>query len=133
MAAGSQYYDGTSECEIDGKWERHIQGTEIITGLHYVPCDVIISAADMTGSFTIVAEGSIQVTAARIILGPAFTDDLLLFSNAASNNAIKIAGEGSTFDGYVFTPHGSAMLAGANHDVRCGMLADEIAINGCGH
>ena len=29
MAAGSQYYDGTSECEIDGTWERHIQGAEI--------------------------------------------------------------------------------------------------------
>ena len=133
FAARSQYFDGTAECALDGTWERHIHATEIITGLHYAPCDVIISAADITGSFTIVAEGTIQVTAARMTLGPAFTDDLLFFSNAETDQAILIAGKSSAFDGYVFAPRGSAMLAGANHDVRCGILADEIAISGNGH
>jgi VCBS repeat-containing protein len=133
LAAGSQYYDGTAECELDGTWERHVSGTEIITGLYYVPCDVIISAADITGLFTIVAEGSIQVTAARMTFGPAFTDDLLLFSNSETNNAILIAGDDSSFDGFVYAPLGSVMLTGANHYLRCGILADEIAINGSGH
>jgi len=133
LAAGVQYYDGTTECELYGTWKRDVHGTEIITGLHYVPCDVIISAADTTGSFTIVSEGSIQVTAARVTLGPAFTDDLLLFSNAGTNNAILIAGEDSAFDGFVYTPLGSAMLAGANHYMRCGILANEIAVTGWGH
>ena len=132
-AAGAQYHDGTAECELNGKWERHVHGSEIISGLHYAPCDVIISAADISGSFTIVAEGSIQVTAARITLGPAFTDDLLLFSNAGTKKAIQIAGEDSSFDGFVYAPLGSMMLAGANHELRCGILADEIDIRGNGH
>ncbi|MDH3294493.1 MAG: tandem-95 repeat protein, partial [Acidimicrobiia bacterium] len=133
VAAGSDYHDGTAECESNGTWERHEHATEILTGLHYAPCDVIISAADITGAFTLVSEGTIQVTAARITLGPAFTDDLLLFSNAAGQESILIAGEDSGFDGFVFAPHGSVMLTGANHHVRCGILANEIAVRGFGH
>ena len=132
-AAGQDYHDATAECELKGKWKRHGHGTEILTGLHYVPCDVVISGADITGAVTIVAEGTIRLSGARATLGPAFTDDLGLFSNAATSKAIQITAEGSALDGYVFAPHGGAKVAGANHTLRCGVLANEIAVKGSGH
>ena len=133
QAAGPLYFDGTAECAVDGTWERHGHGTEIVTGLHYAPCNVVISSAEITGSITLVAEGTITVTGARLALGPAFADDLLLYSNAQGNNAIKIAGNGSALDGFVYSPRGDANLTGSGHVLRCGILADRIAIKGSTH
>ncbi len=133
VAAGQEYFDATSECELEGKWKRHGSGVEIPSGLHYVPCDVVISGADITGSFTIVAEGTIRVAGAGATMGPGFAGDLLFFSNAARGNAIWIAGEGSTFDGFLYAPRGTSTLAGASHDLRCGMVANKVALKGSGH
>ncbi|MDX2379117.1 MAG: cadherin-like domain-containing protein, partial [Acidimicrobiia bacterium] len=132
-AAGALFYDGTAECDGDGKWDRHSRGTEIVTGLHYVPCDVTISAAEITGSFTLVAEGMISITGSRLALGPAFVDDLLLFTNSDAKDAIKIAGSRSDFDGVIFAPLGSATIAGSEHDLRCPVLANQISIKGSTH
>jgi PKD repeat protein len=132
-AAGEQYYDGTTECAADGKWELHVHGTEIPTGLHYVPCDVVISASAITGSFTLVAEGTIKVAGSSLSLGPAFVDGLLLFSNSGDDNAISIDGAKSTFDGLLVAPLGGATLAGSDHRLRCAILAQEIAVKGSKH
>ncbi len=133
VAAGQEYFDATAECELKGKWKRHGNGTEIPSGLHYVPCDVVISGSDITGSFTIVAEGTIRISGARATMGPGFSDDLLFFSNAATGKAIWIAGADSAFDGFVYAPRGSATLTGARHDVRCGIFANKVALKGSGH
>ena len=133
QAAGADYIDGTAECASNGTWGWHSNKAQIPTGLYYVPCDVVISGARITGSFTLVTEGTIDISASSLELGPAFTDDLLLFSNSTADHALKIAGSGSTFDGLLYTPGGGTMLTGSKHDVRCTILADTIDIKGSKH
>jgi hypothetical protein len=133
VTAGAQYHDGTAECGLEGVWSQHRMGTEIATGLHYVPCDVVISAAEISGQLTLVAEGTIQITGSRLQLGPAFADDLLLFTGSDAPDALRIEGGQSDFDGIVYAPSGQATVAGSGHHLRCPVIAETLTVKGSKH
>jgi len=59
LAAGANYYDLTSECRREDKWDVDVQNTELANGLYWVPCEVVFSASNLSGEISVVSTESI--------------------------------------------------------------------------
>ncbi len=133
-AAGADYVDHSAECGAPGQPAvLHLRRDELSRGLHYAPCDVVLTDALSHQPTTIVADGKIKVTGSTSELGPAYVDGLQLFSDSTSKNAIKIAGNWADVDGVVYAPRGQVTVAGEGHEFRCAVVASRVAIKGAKH
>jgi hypothetical protein len=103
----------------------------VLEGLYYVTGDAKLSASTITGSFTIVAEGAIDVSGSSIRATP-FADGLLLFANKreAGASVIKLAGSNGELRGVIYGPGGTVELSGSDNTLAGVILGDALKLNG---
>ncbi len=130
LAAGDNYFDESTTCNQNGKWERDVQGTELEPGLYWVPCDVVFNASNLTGQITIVSTGKIEVSGSDQSELMAFTDGVLFFTQYSGDDAIKLSGSSSTMVGFMLAPQGRIETSGSDLNLTCGLLAEQIKLNG---
>lgn len=121
QAEGKYYY-------INGKFSGPESEAEL-NGLYYVTEDVKLSKSDISGTYTIVAEGKIDISGSNQ-KGVSYIDNLLFFSNEADKDAIKFSGSGNTFEGYFYAPNGEIKESGSNNIVTGGFLGAEVELAG---
>lgn len=126
LNAGSAYHAIPATSCKNGKWS--VTAAAVPSGVVYVPCAVSITGS---GRITaqVVAEGSISVTGASLIIGPD-TGAPALISAATGDNAVHIAGAGSQIRGAIQARNGQVALTGAAIVLRCGVTAHSIALTG---
>ncbi len=114
---------------ITGDFDVSEPGT--LNGLYYVTGDVKLSASDLQGTVTIVAEGTIDVSGSSHRLR-AFVNGLLLFSakDDAGAEVIKLAGSNSRLRGVIYGPRGTVELSGSNSTITGIILGDALTVNG---
>lgn len=103
----------------------------VLDGLYYVSGDAKLSASTISGSFTIVAEGAIDVSGSELRAAP-FADGLLLLSGKREVGAavIKLAGSNSSMRGAIAGPGGTVELSGSNSTIAGLVLGDALKLNG---
>lgn len=103
----------------------------VLSGLYYVTGDAKLSASNISGSFTVVAEGAIDVSGSQLRATP-YADGLLLFANKREPGAsvIKLAGSDSDLRGVIYGPGGTVELSGSNSSMAGLILGDALKLNG---
>lgn len=103
----------------------------VLNGLYYVTGEAKLSASAISGSFTIVAEGAIDVSGSELRATP-FSNGLLLLSNQRERGAavIKLAGSNSDLRGVIAGPGGTVELSGSNSRISGLVLGDALKLNG---
>jgi hypothetical protein len=118
--------------QISGDLVIDTQGA-VLDGLYYVTGDVYLSASDLSGTFTIVAEGLIDVSGSDQADFTPYEDGLLFFSNRtdpSSSPVIKMAGSNNTMRGIVYAPGGMIELSGSVNTFRGSIIGDAVKLNG---
>jgi hypothetical protein len=116
-----------------GNWREQGAGFVVQEGLHFVDGNVHLSGAGLRGTVTIVATGNIELTGAGNMV-TAYSDGLLFFANAGGNNAVKIAGAGTTWRGVIYAPNGEIATHGAGLGTLHGSLIGRaVTITGSGN
>ncbi len=102
-----------------------------LNGIYYVTGNAKLAASDITGTFTIVAEGMIDVSGSNLDAGP-YADGLLLFSNKNEPGAatIKLAGSNSDLRGVIYGVGGLVELSGSNNFYAGGIMGDTLTLSG---
>jgi subtilisin family serine protease len=114
---------------IDGDLD--VSEPRVLDGLYYVRGTAKLSANALRGSFTIVAEGMIDVSGSGHDLRP-YADGLLLFSGKQEVGAslIKVSGSNSALHGAITAPGGTVELSGSANSFRGVVLGNAIRLNG---
>lgn len=128
-AVGAKYFDGTGECTKKGKWQRSGANFPLPAGVYFVPCDVQMSGASLSGNATIVSTGTIQLSGASANFSPYF-EGLQFGTLRQGGDGLKIASSSSIVAGLVYSPYASVELSGARGDYRCALVGDRIRISG---
>lgn len=102
-----------------------------LNGLYYVTGNAKLSASELRGAVTVVAEGEIDVSGSLQQLGP-YSGGLLLFSNKNAPGAavIKLAGGDSVLQGVIYAPGGMVELSGSKNRVAGLILGDTLKLSG---
>jgi thermitase len=102
-----------------------------LDGLFYVTGNAKLSASQLRGAATVVAEGEIDVSGSLQQLGP-YSGGLLLFSNKSAPGAavIKLAGSDSALQGVIYGPGGMVELSGGKNRVAGLILGDTLKLSG---
>ena len=104
-----------------------VSGSDVVLdGLYYVEGDAKLSGRNISGVFTIIAEGKMDVSGSEHNCS-AYSGNLLFFSN---DTKIKIAGCKSYFGGIVYTPKGEIEISGAKNTIDGGLFADTVKLSG---
>jgi hypothetical protein len=110
---------------VDGKF--HVSGSDVaLDGLYFVTDEVKLSGSNISGVFTIVAEGKIDISGSELNCN-AYSSDLLFFSN---NTKIKIAGSKSFFGGIIYIPKGEIDISGSTNTINGGLTGDTVKLSG---
>jgi hypothetical protein len=158
-AAGAQYFvcgvadpDGIGDqaaiapgCDqASGKMDRSVQGVELQTGLYYITGEVNLSASNLEATITIVAGRQLKVSGSvqggRTVFSP-YIGDLLFASQwddsgagtantALAEDAVKIEGSLSFFEGVIVATNGRTELAGSQNSFSCPVMGDRVRLNG---
>ena len=127
-AAGAQYFNLTSSCASNLVT---LRVNDIVNGLYYSPCPVVVVGQDIQRDITVVSEDTVVAAASGVGLAP-FIDGLLVASSSTSEAAVKLAGSNTVFAGTTYAPSGRAIIAGTNTKVRCGVFAQRITVGTTG-
>ncbi|HMQ31164.1 MAG TPA: hypothetical protein PKD53_10565 [Chloroflexaceae bacterium] len=108
-----------------------ISEPRVLSGLYYVTGDAKLSASDLRGAVTVVAEGTIDVSGSLHQLGP-YADGLLLLSNqrAVGDAVIKLAGSNSTLRGAIVGLGGQVELSGGDLTTAGPIVGDTLEVSG---
>jgi subtilisin family serine protease len=114
---------------IDGTLD--VSDNSLLDGLYYVTGDAKLSTSNLSGTYTIVAEGMIDVSGSQQNLRP-FSNGLLLFANKQEPGGavIKLAGSNSALHGVIYSPGGMIELSGSAYQLRGVLLADSLKLSG---
>lgn len=130
VAAGANYYDLHEICEDEGKWDIDVQGTDLDNGLYWVPCDVVFSASNLSGHFTIVSNGKIEISGSDQSDLESYSSGILFITSSNDDDAIKLSGSSMSLNGYLSAEQGRIELSGSDLVLNCGLFADRIKISG---
>ncbi|MDC8011356.1 carboxypeptidase regulatory-like domain-containing protein [Tahibacter soli] len=128
-AAGAKYVDGTSECAKKGAWRRSGANFPLPAGVYWIPCDVEMSGASLSGNATIVATGTIQLSGASANFSPYF-EGLQFGTLRQGGDGFKVAAASAKIAGLVYSPYAGVELSGARGEYRCAVVGDRIRISG---
>jgi hypothetical protein len=110
---------------VDGKF--HVSGSDVaLDGLYFVTDEVKLSGSNISGVFTIVAEGKIDISGSELNCN-AYSSDLLFFSN---NTKLKIAGSKSFFGGIIYIPKGEIDISGSTNMIDGSLVGDTVKLSG---
>lgn len=114
---------------VDGDLD--VSEPRTLSGLYYVTGDAKLSASNITGTFTIVAAGAIDVSGSTIQATP-YADGLLLFSGKREVGAsvIKLGGSNSSLAGVIYGPGGTVELSGSDSTISGLIIGDALKLNG---
>jgi len=93
---------------------------------YYVTDEVKLSGSNISGVFTIVAEGKIDISGSGLNCN-AYSSDLLFFSN---DTKFKIAGSKSFFGGIIYIPKGEIDLSGSANTINGSLIGDTFKLFG---
>lgn len=127
-SAGSNYHAIPKSACVKGVW--NMLASKIPNGIVYVPCAVVISGSNATIKATIVAEGSIQLKGASLVVGPGVSGAPALITQATNSNAIRIDGANIKIDGTIQALKGETRITGTRGRYHCGIVAQTIIITG---
>jgi uncharacterized repeat protein (TIGR01451 family) len=114
---------------VNGKLEVKTSGA-VLDGLYYVTGNVELKGNDLSGRFTIVAEGKIEVKGSAQQFTP-YLDGLLLFANTSKGkDGIEIVGQNSVLRGILYGPGGLLKLSGSSNSFHGSLLGDTVEIKG---
>ncbi|MDI6896675.1 carboxypeptidase regulatory-like domain-containing protein [Methanocella conradii] len=109
---------------IDG--DLKVSGTSsTLDGLYYVTGNVTLSGNKITGTFTIIADGRIDVSGSGYNC-TSYADDILFFSN----DSIKTSGSKSIFNGTFYTLSGEIGVSGSMNTINGGIMGNTIRLSG---
>ncbi len=93
--------------------------------------EVDLSAGNIQGTFTIVAEDDIDVSGSDI-RAEAYVDGLLFFSNERDSDSevIELAGSNSNFQGVIYAPGGTLEFSGSDNRFAGIIVGDELELSG---
>ena len=128
QAVGSQFFDMSSVCNDEGKWELE---SDTAPGLYWVPCDVQLKGSRVVANVTVVSNDTITVTGSRHEITP-FVDGLVFYTDVDDNKSIKISSTRSDFNGYVVSRRNRVVVSGSNQTFGCGIAGQEIKLSGAG-
>jgi hypothetical protein len=100
-----------------GKMDVNVQGTQLPTGLYYVTGEALLSGQALMATITLVSGGNLKVNGSSQSEFSPYTQSLLFLGNFgqpnsnAGEDAVKIEGSVSLFEGVVHAPNGRATLA----------------------
>ncbi len=128
VAAGARYRQMTCN---DGRWTYSAAAVGSATVV-YVPCDVILGPGSIGLDALLVAEGTITLAPnTALTVGTAATaGDSGLVSNSTSGTAIRLGETLTEIHGRVQALRGGVLINGSAIALRCGVVADTIAITG---
>ena len=107
--------------------EFHVTGSDVILdGLYYVEGDVKLSGRNISGVFTIVTEGKIDINGSEFNC-TAYSSNLLLLSG---KEKIKIAVSNSNFCGVIYTEKGAIEISGSGNTINGRLFADTVKLSG---
>ena len=86
----------------------------VLDGFYYVKGNVGLSASNIKGTFTIVAEGTIQISSSSMNC-TAYSGGLLFFSNGTG---LGISGSNSSLGGIIYVPTGQITLSGSGNTIK---------------
>ena len=112
---------------IDGDFEVSDSGV-VLDGLYYITGEVKLSGSNISGQFTIVAEGDIS----QDISGSEFdcrsySGDLLFLCNGS---LLKIAGSNSYFEGIIHVQNGEVEISGSENTINGSIFGNTIKLSG---
>lgn len=110
---------------INGNFNVSKSGT-VLDGLYYVKGNVALSASNIKGTFTIVAEGTISISGSGMNCTP-YSSGLLFFSNGAS---FGISGSNSSLGGIIYVPKGQIAVSGSGNKINGSLFGDKITLSG---
>jgi len=131
--AVGKYYQHT------GNWSTSGSGKTIPDGLHYCTGNASISGSGHTGTFTIVAEGTVDISGSGHTFVQ-YIDGLFVFSNyersgtpKCTNAICNVSGSGGTYTGVIFAPKGKISYSGSGQHITRGSLVGwAVDISGSG-
>ena len=100
-----------------------------LDGLYYVTQDAKLSVSAISGTYTIVAEGKIDVSGSNQN-GVNYIENLILFSNHVGDDAIKVGSSDNTFTGYFYAPNGEIENGGQGNTLTGGFLSSTVIVSG---
>jgi len=130
LAAGANYYDLTSVCEDDDKWDVDVQNTQLASGLYWVPCEVVFSASNLSGEISVVSTHSIKVSGSDQTNLSAFSDGLLFWTDTDEDDGIEFSGSDMTVNGYLSAQFSRIKLSGSDLALTCGVFGDSVEVSG---
>jgi len=130
VQAGKHYFNQSAECDDNGKWDVSVQDTELESGLYWVPCDVVFSASNLTGQFTVVSTGLIEFSGSDQSQISSYIDGVLLLTHTKEDLGIKLSGSTMLLDGYLSAKRSAIELSGSDLSLQCGVYAKTIKSSG---
>lgn len=100
----------------------------VLEGLYYVTSTAELIGSNISGIFTIVAEGNIWVSGNQQNCS-AYLGNLLFLSNGTE---FKIDGSNSYFGGSIYAPKAKIHVSGANNAIKGALFGDTILISASG-
>ena len=121
-----------------------MQGLELPDGLYYVEGEVNLAASNLLATVTIVSglqlkvNGSVQGAGATVFTpyhdALLFASEYVLSPNSANSDlaedALKIEGSESFFQGVIVATNGRVELAGERNSFTCPVMGDRVRLNG---
>lgn len=122
MAAGADYHHIIGELDTSSTFP--------LGGLYYVTQDAKLSRSGISGTYTIVAEGKIDIGGSNLVNDVSYVDNLKFFSNHVGDDAIKMGSSDNDFTGYFYAPNGEIEIGGQNNDILGGFLSSTVIVSG---
>ncbi|MCU0756700.1 MAG: cadherin-like domain-containing protein [Xanthomonadales bacterium] len=124
---GTQYRDQSARCG-QGKWDINQPATQLPTGVHYIPCDVDISANNWSGNVTIISTGRVTLGGGGYQLTP-FHRAVSIATSSTHAQSIRFSGGTSRIDGLVYS-RGGIELGTQGWTHGCAIIGDRIRLSG---
>jgi hypothetical protein len=109
-----------------------VQGSQLADGLYWVPCDVVLNGSNLTGTFTIISTGKVEVSGSVQSEFNSFTNGILFWTNSDQSDAIKLSGSNSSMKGAILAPNGLVEASGSDLVLSCGLAGKYLKLNGSG-
>ena len=118
------------------KLDRAVQGSQLASGLYYVTGETILSASNLIATVTIYSGAQLKVNGSNQSRFLPYTQNLLFASNHGTaqtqngEDALKVEGSTSTFEGIIVAFRGRTELAGSQNKFTCPVMGDRVRLNG---
>jgi len=110
---------------VNGDFTVSTSGT-VLDGLYYVKGNVGLSGSNITGTFTVVAEGTISISGSGFNCNT-YSSGLLLFANGSS---LAISGSNCTLGGIIYVPTGQIAISGSGSKISGSLFGNTVALSG---